>query len=745
MGKMTENELKALVQSEHHAALGFMSDELANQRQKSMDYYLGEPFGNEQEGRSKVVSTDVADTIEWILPSLLKIFMAGDEVVRFDPQQPEDEQAAKQATEYINFVFNRDNAGFLILYSMFKDGLLQKNGISKVWWDTRKDTKSQKIPGLTEDLYLVMRQDLEDDDWEVETEKDDETGLHTLTARKEIEEGRVVIHPVPPEEFLIQRRAKSIEEASFVAHRVRRTASDLIADGYDRELVERLPTSPDGDLWEEQQTRRKGVDADTADIDATMNEAMRPIWVTEAYVRADWDDDGIAELRKIVYCGDGGFELLENEAWDGPAPFVSVTPIIMPHRFYGRSISELVEDLQLIKSTVLRQILDNMYRLNNGRYAVSEKVELQDLLTTTPGGIVRLKDGVPAEGHILPLPTPAIIGEAFPLLEYIDTVKENRTGVTRYNQGLDANSLNKTASGINQIMTAAQSRIELIARIFAETGVKELFKKILYLVRSNQDQSRIIRLRNQWVEMSPMMWPDEFDVTISVGLGTGNRDMQAMHLNQIAQAQIAAVQLQGGAQGPLVTLENLYNTGNRLAQALGFKEEGLFFTDPSQKKMQPQQPKPDPKMLELQQKGQIEQAKLQMEMQKTQAELALEREKMQAELRLKAADTAANQQLQRDKAAGDMMAKREIAAMSAKPPVSVALGSEEMTAPIVELFKSQSQQIQAFMQQQAQRDAKQDGIIQSLITAIAAPRTKQISGKLPSGQTFQAVVSEGQQ
>jgi len=642
MAKMTERELSALVAAEQSSALGYLSSQLTIDRERAMDYYLGEPLGNEQKDRSRVVMTEVADTIEWILPALLKIFTAGEETVRFEPQEPGDEEAAKQATEYVNFIFNRDNPGFIILHSMFKDALLQKNGIGKVWWDDAEKTETRRLPGLDANSYALAAAEAEADDWEADQEDGDD-GDVTLVATRQVKRGRVKVEPVPPEEFLISRDAKTIADAAYVAHRTPRTRSSLVADGFRKSVVDGL--AADDSLFDtgERRARLQGIeDVGLENIESeSANKAMQTVMLTESYIQVDWDGDGIAEMRRVVHAGKG-CTILENEAWQGPRPFVSLTPILMPHRFYGRSIADLVMDLQEIKSTVLRQILDNLYLSNNVRYAVSDAVNLDDMLVSRPGGLVRLKHGaLPGTGHVMPLVTPAVVNQAFPMMEYLDTVRENRTGVTRYNQGIDANSLNKTASGISQIMSAAQQRIELIARVFAETGVKDLFALILYLVRTHQDEPRQIRLRNTFVAMEPATWPADFDLTVSVGLGTGNRDLMAAHLTQIGQLQLQAVQLQGGANGPLVTLDNLYNTGNAMAHALGFKEEGKFFTDPAQ--AQPQEPSPpDPAVVKAETDAKLKAAELQVQMKTDGERLQFDREKASAELALKQKELGLN-------------------------------------------------------------------------------------------------------
>jgi len=652
MSRMIDSELKSILAAEIADSLAHLGGELSEQRRKALRYYLGEPFGNEQEGRSKVVSTDVADVVEWILPALLKIFTAGDEVVRFEPTGPEDEEVAKQATEYVNWIFSRDNAGFLNLYVLFKDALLQKNGIAKVWWEEGETaTRESYLRKSFEEMQLILA------DPEVEplahSEYQDsgvimgpnglpiETAVtyHDLVVKRRRRSGAVRIMTVPPEEFLISRRARSIEEAPFVAHRLRKTVSELIEMGYDRDLVDRLPGSEDDDPTGERRERFALEDDHDHSAADGPNRAMREIWLTECYIKCDWDGDGIAERRKVTVAGSGP-EILDNESWDGPLPFVSLTPIPMPHRFFGLSIADLVMDLQLIKSSILRQILDNLYLSNNGRHIISDQVNLDDMLTARPGGIVRLKNGaLPGQGHILPLDTPLVAAQAFPMLEYIDGVRENRTGVTRYMQGLDADTLNKTASGINQIMTAAQQRVELIARVFAETGVKDLFRKILELANRNQSAPRIIRLRNRWVPMDPREWNTQMDVSISVGLGTGNKDQMLMHLRNLLEIQVQAIRMQGGVDGPLVRLENVYNTLAKLVENAGLKSADPYFTDPTQRPPAPPPPpapaQPDPALAALQQQAQLEAARLAFDRQRATANLALDRAKLAADIALK--------------------------------------------------------------------------------------------------------------
>ena len=620
---LTELEVGSIVSSEIKASLGYIGSDITEQRQKSLEYYFGEPFGNEQEGRSQVVSTDVSDVIESILPTLLRTFAASDEIVKCEPVTAEDEEVAKQASDYLNYVFNKDNNGFITLYTLFKDALIQKNGVAKIYWDTSTKRERESYEKLSEDEYTML---VDEDGVEVKehTEYEDESAkkerdtvleqitksgqpidpmmleqvenapipmMHDVVIERKETFGKVKVEAIPPEEFLIERRAKSIEEANFVAHRTTVTRTQLIEAGFDHDKVYSLPADSQDKYNEEKITRFRNLDYD---YDSNAGEASTDeISIYECYIRIDEEGDGIAKLRKITLAGTEGYTVLDNELCDS-IPFVSVTPIIVPHRFYGRSVSEMTEDLQLIKSTVMRQLLDNMYLTNNNRVAVMDgQVNLDDLLTNRPGGVVRTK-GSPGQ-VMMPMQTQTINSQAFPMLEYLDTVREQRTGITRYSQGMDADSLNKTATGVNTILSQAQMRVELIARIFAETGVKDMFLKMFELIVKHQDKERIIKIRNNFVPFRPMEWRNRCNISISVGLGTGSRDQQLSILNNILQTQLKGLELQGSSDGPMVNLRNIYNTLSKIVENAGLKNPNAFFTDPDigmQNMPPPQPPQP---------------------------------------------------------------------------------------------------------------------------------------------------------
>jgi hypothetical protein len=363
-------------------------------------------------------------------------------------------------------------------------------------------------------------------------------------------------------------------------------------------------------------------------------EGLQTYWLHESFIKTDYNNDGLTELRKVCTVGS---TVLANEEIDS-IPFVSITPIKIPHKFFGLSMADLVMDLQLMKSTLMRNLMDNMYNQNFGRYAVLEgQANLDDLLTQRPGGVVRVK----SPNAVMPLSTPALEPYSFQMLEYLDGVRESRAGVSRMSQGLNENALTShtTATAVNAVMSAAHSRVELIARNFAETGVKDLMTTIYELLHKNQDKKRVVRLRNEWVPVRPDVWRDKYDCTVSVALGSGNKDQQMMHLSQMIQ--FAGEAMKGGL--PIVNAQNMYNMGAALVKAMGFQNVNDFLTDPSQ--APPQQPDPQ------QQLDQMEMQIKQKELEIKAADVQVKAQKIQQEYQKDAVDAqlkVAELQLERE-------------------------------------------------------------------------------------------------
>ena len=627
MAKMQEDELKAIVAAEIKSAVGISDTELSNDRVDGWDAYLKKPYGTEMEGRSSVVSSDVQDTVEWVMPSLMRIFTAGESAVEFCPEGMEDEEKAKQATDYCNYVWNRDNPGFLNFHTWMKDSLVAKLGTVKIYWEQKDKWKKERYDGLDDDSYALVMQSPDAEIVE-HTENQSETtdpmtgqpsATHDVVVKMKKSAGKICVDPVPGDEILFSRDAKDVQNCRFFAHKSKRTISDLIETYPDKaEIIKQMSSDAPDHRNAETIARSTVGEDDSSGLTSVINAAMREIWVTEAYVRVDYDDDGVAEMRQVTVAG-GGNQVLANEEWEGPRPFACLSPILMPHRLVGLSIPDLIKDIQLIKTSILRQFLDGLYLANNPRYEVDvDRIEdPAEVTTSKPGGIIRKHGDTPALTPVMTIP---IADQALLGLNYVDQLRENRTGVSPRTQGLGADTLHDTKGGQDLLFDAAKMRVELIARIFAETGVKDAFKLILWLSKKYQDEARTIRLRNQWVPMDPREWSDEYDMTANVGLGHNDNDKQKMAIAMIAAAQEKIVMLQGGPNGPVVDWETIHNAAEKLAEASGMKSPGLFFKDP--KTQPPQQPKPDPEMMKLQ-------GEMQMKQQEAQLNAALEEKKMQ--------------------------------------------------------------------------------------------------------------------
>ena len=621
MAKMHDDDFSSLFTNEVQNAVNYYDTEFSQDRVDTLSYYLGDSFGNEVDGRSQVVATEVSDVIEYMMPSLMRVFGNGD-FARCLPRQPEDVASAEQATEYLNFVLSTQNSGFRILHNWIKDALLFKIGVVKVYYEEDEKIVEDEFEGVTPAQLAVLT---DDDAIEIAEQESIEVGVddegepvvvYNVKIKRRVPDGSIRINNIPPEEFLFNRRATDMESATFVGQRTQMTVSDLVAMGYDQDEVERYAGYHELDQEQERQQRFEEIESGT-NLESK-DPALREVMVVEGYIYSDYDGDGIAELRRVVSIGEGT-HILENEEWD-KVPFAVLSPILMPHRLVGRSVAEQVMDVQLIKSTIMRQLLDNLYLQNNSRVvAVEGQVNLDDLLQARPGGIVRTR----APGMVAPLNVPQVGQQAFAMLEYMDAVRDQRTGMSAASMGLDPDVLQSTtAAAVSATMQASQAKVEMIARVMAETGMKDLASLILKCIVKYMPQAQIVRLRNQFVEMDPSTWATDYDIEVEVGLGNGRDEERLAMLVQIAGKQEQLLQ-QLGVTNPVVSVGQYVNTLKRIAEMAGFRDTSQFFNSGPQLEMamaqqaQQQQQAPDPAR------------------QQAEAEIALKREKMQAEIALK--------------------------------------------------------------------------------------------------------------
>lgn len=661
--KIDEGELKALISSEISDAEVFVSTEVVDERVRAINYYNGQmPDTPHQEGWSEFKSRDVADVIGWVLPGIIRVFTASDRIVDYEPTKPGDEEFTDQASDYANYVFWKDNNGYRIMWDATHDSLLQADGIVKTYWDDSEECEYSVHSGL-DDQSLAML--LEDPEVEIVSQKeaepyidvDPETGqpvtipLYDVKIKRVTSKGRLVMETVEPENFLKDRESITIEEARFTAHRDPHvTRSKLIEMGFDKEIVESLPRYNFS-------SSRLSPEANARDPyqfgNANGDPSMDRIELYECYIKADVNGDGIAETVLAYYAGaSGAGELLDWEVWDDDSPFTQIPCEPVPHRFTSRSLAGDVMDVQQIKTSVGRQLLNNAYQVNNPQKDIEagSVINMDELVNPSVGGVLLRKPGSAPVNYTV---TPSILQDALATMGFMDQVIEMRTGVSRATMALDPETLqNQTATANQNQHDSAYSQVELIARNQAELGWKKVFAKVLKLIVKHQDRPRMIRLRDQWVEMDPRQWNATMDAQINVGLGTGSRDRDMAMLNNILASQIAITdrfQAAGLSDKAIEMMPKIRKTLVKIVEAAGIKNADSFYPDIGEADLEQikqmaaqmaQQPPPE---------VQVQQAKLQADMQKSQAELQLKQQDQQSTLQMTAMQNEANMQLEREK------------------------------------------------------------------------------------------------
>jgi len=638
---MDDAELQAIISQDLVDAVSYIDSDISPTRAKGTEYYRGDLFGNEVDGNSKVVAMEVRDTVSAMLPSLMRVFFSTENVVEFVPRGPEDVKGAQQATDYVNYIFQNDNNGFLTSYAIFKDALVRKCGIAKFWWEDDEKVSIDQYTGLDDQtLEMLMQEpdaevkivvsypDPNVDEMQLMT-VDPMTGapvampapmLHDVQIKRVTKDGRIRIMAVPPEELILSRRARSFDDGNVIAHRQMATVAELIAMGYDQDEIEENLSSTDLDSNDEYLARQPL--STTFGTDDAANPMMRRVLYVEAYARVDYDGDGIAELRKVC-CMGSGYKVVRNL----PAsyiPFADFPCDPEPHTspLEAMSIFDITRDLQEIKSEILRNTLDSLAQSIHPRTAVVEgQVNIDDVLNNETGAIIRMR----APGMVQPLATPFVGQAAFPMMEYMDQIKEDRTGMSKAAMGLNADALqSSTKAAVNATISASQGRIELTARLMAE-GMKKLFKGILFLVTTHQDKARMVRMRNEWVAMDPRHWDANMDASINIGLGLGDINERRQALMMILAKQEQILQ-QLGPANPLVTPQQFSNTLRKVVELSGFKDASSYFQDIPADYVPPAPPAPKPTPEEV--LAQVQAESIRADIQKKAAELELQRQQM---------------------------------------------------------------------------------------------------------------------
>lgn len=664
---MTEADLLALIANYEKSSLGsevaagatvgstyYSSTQtmttLEIDRYNALNFYYGRPLGNEVENSSSVVLPELRDTVEWIMPQLMRIFAAAHTPCVFEPEGENDVEQAQLETEAVRHVFMMQNDGFFILHDICKDALLLRNGYAKIYWEVREKSSVQRYTGLSQFELTELLEDRADEKIEVLSQREysvDMPGnavqpmqptalpgmppmappatVFDIEIRRTRDVGRACVECVPPEEMLISPRARTNLDASpFNCHRTNKTRSDLIIDGYNEDVVNGLV--PGRPRWLEMDALARDVVVDQLSIESPEDRSMQEIEVRDVAIRCDFDGDGVAELRRVLVAGD---KIIENEEIE-EVPFASTVPKRMPHRHTGISLYDELADIQVIKSELARQGLNNLRLSNNGRIAVDWKnCNLSDLMDSRAGGIVRT-NGPPGQ-VLMPFQHPSnLMEQVIPMMQYVDTWREFRTGVGKDTVGIDADALqNVTKGGQLAGMAAAGLKIELIARCLAE-GIKDIFLKLRALLVRHQNQPLQFQLAGKWVNIDPRTWGERTRVSANVGLGSGTREEARANLMLLEQMQEKLAPL--GLIGP----KQAYETFKTGANLLGYEHPERFAMDPSSEEFAQWQaqhpPQPNPAVIAAQTR--LEAAKMQAQagVAKAQAEQQAAGARAQAEI-----------------------------------------------------------------------------------------------------------------
>jgi len=576
---MDEQQVEDIASDAVQQAVNFVESEIAEDRIKSQRYFEGEVDIGEEDGRSKIVSTKVRDTIRAIKPSLMRVFLSSENPVEYIPTSQEDVKMAEQATKYAHWRFSELN-GYRLLNDAIHDALVKKSGILKIWWEDNTEAEIHSYSNVTEEEMMAIVNEPNVEVLEHSTEVSmemDETGLeterleHSLKISYRKEKGELKIEALPPEEFVVDRNAKSIEDAYVVAHRTEMRVSDLVEMGYDFDEISNLSgLTSDDSFSDAEDFERRGYQQD--EEDNTEDVSMKKVQVTEAYMKIDKEGTGVATMYRLLLAG-GENKLLECEAW-GEVPFAVFEIDPEPHTFFGRSVADLIMNDQDSSTAMLRGLMDNVALTNSPRQGyVQGQVNVDDLMNNEIGGLVRMK----SPQALVDIATPFVAGQVLDAIQYMDMTVESKTGVSKASMGLDPDALQNTSATAARLQAQQGSaQIEVMARNIAEGGMKRLFKLMLNLLVENSCEETMMRLHGEFIPIDPRAWNSGMDVTVNVGIGTGREEQRQVALGQALQMQMQIWSAYGHTNG-LVTLTGIRNTLGDMLALNGVKNVDRYF------------------------------------------------------------------------------------------------------------------------------------------------------------------------
>ena len=666
------------------------NESFRDERQSALNMYVGAPFGDEKLGFSDVVLSDVADTVEWTLPQLIKVFTSGKNIVSFQPVGAEDEDAADQESAFCDHVFWDQNDGFSLIYDWFKAALLVKTGVLKIWWAQQDDTEGEDYRGLLENEVKELLSDplvtLESRESRDLLVTDPETGqpvpkkVFDISVRRLTNADRIKIETVPADEFLIDPDARDIDTSTFCIHQYTKTRSDLLAMDLDADdsVILDLGTSVSVTTQPRLTPHSNRGGRQYQASNSTNDPSMDEIEINECYIWMDANGDDRAELMQVIYADN---TLLHKEEWRATMPFVGICPIPMPDEFVGRSVADQVMDLQYIRSTTVRQMLDNMHRTNNVKWEVPDNITgentIADLLDDTPGGVVRTEGA----GGLHALETPVTWMHAAGILSQLGDERQIRTGLNAFNMGMvpDTQESGRTAAGSMAFRKAANQRIDVVARIFGE-GLRRLYLKIHELARKYQDFETTLKLSGGYTSVDPSNWRNRTDAVCRVGMGAMDADDQI----QAMQGTLSILMSLQGQENPalkgLASPGNIYAAIKETLELSSVLAPDRFITSPEDAAQQLQQ----------QQQQAEEQAKQQMQQQ-------LELQKLQAEIQM-------NSQVQLEMAKAQAKTQGDIAKIQAETEAENARVQIQTRSDLVE--ESQKHDHRLIEQDERAKDAQ---------------------------------------
>jgi hypothetical protein len=611
---MEDSELVKIIGSHVNDGLGSDRGEISTTRREIFDRYTGELYGDEKAGQSRITTRDIMETIEWTLPPLLRHFTAGDPAVVFEAEGEDDEDAAEQESHAVQQQFWKDNSGFTVLYLIIKTILMNPNGYVKVFreegerviYEHYRNLDIGEIAMIEEDPDLEL---IESDQSEVEPDREnpgDDGQRYAVKIKRTMTKGRNLVCVLPEDEVVIDSNwtELDLDDCPFVCHYPQKTHSELRSMGVDEDFLEEAYGPSDGDSAEETNRRNS---SDEHDGDEESHRALREYTYHECSMLLDFDDDGIAERRRVV--------MINKEIWsndeDDEQSIISGATILMPHKHVGISMAQLLLDIQEIKTVIWRQTADNMWRANNPRTIALKGANIADILANRRNGVLRAKTA----GDITMEQTAPIIGQVIPLLDLVDQSKEMRSGITKSSTVPSIDMLQNSGEGSYLAMVEkADQRVDLLARLLSETVIKRIFIKLHGLIQRNGD-AKDMKFAGQWVRIDPTTWRRRETMTVKIGLGHSTKGQRlaaattivADHDKLIA-AGVVAVPEEG--KPGLLTLKHVYNGRKLLVEALGERDVDRYYQNPDMiQKAPPEQPPPDPNILMIQSNERIEQGK----------------------------------------------------------------------------------------------------------------------------------------